>query len=624
MQKKYASIPESFILTAEKYPDAPAYRYRVNDKKETICYKELFDKVSKAAAAFEKHGVKNKNVAIFSENRIEWFISDMALLSIGSVDVPRGNDSTEKELLYILEHSDSVAAIVENEYVYKKIASYQDKLLFIIVLDSSMNDRKKNIISFKEFLKDGEDYLKDKENYLKKNVAERKREDIATIIYTSGTTGFPKGAVLTHENILHNIEVLPAMIELKEKEKLVSILPIWHIYERTISYVTASFACFTALTTKRDIKTDLSEEKPNIFISVPALWLNIYNTVMKTIDRKKFFAKNIAKFLIKRSVRYVRRKRYENNLVYLLGNETKENHKKEYRKRLIDKVWHNLAKKIVYKNILAITGGQMRLTISGGGALPMYIEDFLEACGIPLIVGWGITETSPVITLRDQNKNYRGTCGKPVPFDEIEVRDQEGNVLKDGELGVCYVKGPNIFKEYYKNKELTNELKKDGWFNTGDLGAYTRNGEIVLTGRAKETIVLMTGENVEPQPIENKALESPYILQMMLVGQDKPSIGALVVLDEENIKIYSDKHKIHLEERKLSEVKEIMKLIKHEINIRINEKHGFRPFERISKIAILDTPFRIENEQITQSLKMKRNEIAKQYQSLIDKMYSKD
>jgi len=623
-QTKNKSIAEGFFNASEKYIEIPLLRYKNKDgNKVTLTYKETYKKINILAKAFSLHGVKEKtHIAIFSENRVEWFLSDMALLALGAIDVPRGNDSTVDELKYIVKHSESTAIIVENEMMYKKIKSLSNTLDFILVLDNSLHDPKSKIYSFDSFMEEGSNALNGDESFAKVCAKKVDREDTATIIYTSGTTGCPKGVVLTHSNILHNAECLPPLIELKGGEKFLTILPIWHIYERTISYVTSLNACFTVYTNKRDLKNDLSEEKPDIFISVPSIWVNIHKSVMKSISQKSFVAKNMATLFINRSIAYTRNNRYKNNMVYLLGNDTKENHIKDYKSSPFDAFCHKMAKKLIYNNLINITGGKMRLTISGGGALPIYIEDFLEACGINLIVGWGITETSPVIALRQLNNNFRGTCGLPLTYVDIEVRDSNGERCKDGDLGICWAKGPNIFKEYYKDPELTNKTKVNGYFDTGDLGVYTKQGEIVLTGRAKETIVLLTGENVEPQPIENKMLESRYIEQVMLVGQDKAMVGALVVLDKEVIEGYCTKHKIDIENKKISEIKEVLSLIRSDISGLINKKTGFRPFESISKIYIIEDSFTIENEMITQSLKMKRNEISNTYENEIESMYT--
>lgn len=622
--KNYTSIPSSFFETVQKMPQSPAYRYRDNnEEKVTITYKKLYDKVNAIAKAFDVKGLSKKHVAIFSENRIEWFISDMALLALGSADVPRGIDSTSDELNYIIEHSESEAVLVENEYVFKKIEKHHKDLSLIVFLDSSKHDPDNNIYSFEKFLELGEESLNGDEEFAIKKASKLTNESIATIIYTSGTTGKPKGVILTHGNILHNVRVLPDIIKLHPGEKLLTILPIWHIYERTISYVTAVTGCFTAITNKRYLKNDFTEEKPDIFISVPAIWVNIYNTVMKNIDRKSAFTRNLAKFFIKRSIKYIRSLRFQNDLIYLLGDENKNDKKAEYSIGMFDPIYHKMATKMVYSKIRELTGGKMRLTISGGGALPMYIEDFIEAVGINLIVGWGITETSPVVTLRSPYKNYRGTCGTPIPEVKIEVRDKEGNICKDGVMGVCYIKGPNIFKEYYKDPELTKQAKIDGFFNSGDLGTYTQQGEIVLTVRAKETIVLLTGENVEPQPIENKALESPYISQIMLVGQDKASTGAIIVINKENIKEHFDKQKIHYDENTLASSKDVYKLMREELDNLINYRNGFRPYEAIAKMIITDEEFTIENGLLTQSLKIKRANVMEAYKDKIDALYDK-
>ena len=190
-------------------------------------------------------------------------------------------------------------------------------------------------------------------------------------------------------------------------------------------------------------------------------------------------------------------------------------------------------------------------------------------------------------------------------------------------MGVCWIKGPNIFKEYYKDPELTAQAKIDDFFNSGDLGTYTQEGEIVLTGRAKETIVLLTGENVEPQPIENKAMESSYISQIMLVGQDKASTGAIVVINKENIKYHFDKEKIAYDEKNLASSKEVYKLIREELDRLINYKNGFRPYEAIAKIIITDEEFTIENGLLTQSLKIKRANVTEAYKDKIEALYEK-
>lgn len=617
------SIPDGFFKSCAMYGDCPAFRYkRENGEKETLTYKETYSRVNALAKAFDIHGIKyGTHVAIFSENRIEWFLSDMALLSLGAIDVPRGNDSSFDDLKYIIEHSEPFVIIVENQMMYEKLKPLLSASKFVLVLDSSISDEKNNVYSFSRFILEGENALNGDDNFIKERAKLVNQLSVATIIYTSGTTGRPKGVVLTHGNILHNTETVPKYIGLGAGDKLVSVLPIWHAYERTISYGVLLVGGFTYFSNKKDFKNDLLEERPDVLGSVPAIWVNIHKSVMKEISKKSFLARNMATFFIKKSIEYTRYRRYKNNMIYLLGDETKEDHKKNYKSSIIGSFCHKMAKKLVYDKIVNLLGGRMRLTVSGGSALPMYVEDFLEACGISLVVAWGITEASPAISFRVADNNYRGTCGIPLDHVEIEVRDEDGNKCEDGKMGLCWVKGPNVFEEYYKDPELTSKVKIDGFFNTGDLGARTKQGEILLTGRVKETIVLLTGENVEPQPIENKILESKTIENVVLVGQDKPTVGALIVLDEEEVKNYCIQHKIDFANKKLSELADIIKLVKNEVSRLISQKTGFKPYENISKISIIDK-ITIENELLTQSLKVKRNEVFNRYKEVIENMYN--
>jgi len=620
---KNNSIPDGFFKSCATFGNSPAFRYKIeNGEKETLTYKETYNRVNALAKAFDIYGIKyGTHVAIFSENRIEWFLSDIALLSLGAIDIPRGNDSSIGEFRFIVEHSEPFAIIVENKMMYDKLKPLLSKSKFVLVLDSSVSDEKNNVYSFSRFILEGENALNGDDNFVKDRAKLVNQKSIATIIYTSGTTGRPKGVVLTHGNILHNTETVPKYIKLVAGDKLVSILPIWHAYERTISYGVLLVGGFTCFSNKKDFKNDLLEEKPDILGSVPAIWVNIHKSVMKEISKKGFLARNMATFFINKSIEHIRYQRYKNNMIYLLGNETKEDHKKNYKSSIMGGFCHKMAKKLVYNKIVKLLGGRMRLTVSGGSALPMYIEDFLEACGINLVVAWGITEASPAISFRVADNNYRGTCGIPLDNVEIEVRDEDGNKCEDGQMGLCWIKGPNVFEEYYKEPELTSKVKVDGFFNTGDLGACTKQGEIVLTGRVKETIVLLTGENVEPQPIESKILESKTIENVVLVGQDKPTIGALIVLDEEEVKNYCIQHKIDFANKKLSELADIMKLVKNEVSRLISQKTGFKPYESISKISIIDK-ITIENELLTQSLKVKRNEVFNRYKEVIENMYN--
>lgn len=608
-----------FVKTVENMPGRRAFKYRnSNGQKQTITYIETYEMVNAFALGLSKLGLSKTHVSIFSENRIEWFVADMALLGIGSSDVPRGTDTTAFELRMIVEHSNSEAIIVENSATYEKIKDIAENMKAVIVLDDSIDDEKNNVYSYSSVMQMGIDVEKD---YYKQQAEKVSGEDVATIIYTSGTTGKPKGVMLEHKNILHNVEVLPPLVNLNETDTLLSILPIWHIYERTICYVCVSKGAFTVYSNKRLLKNDLAEERPTILISVPAVWLNVYNGVMNKISKEKPLKRALARFLIEKSVAHIRNKRIKNDKLIIYGEDTAENHSAENPKVFLGEFIHFLAKKIVFKNIVALTGGRLRYTISGGGALPMHVEDFLEAAGVTLIVGWGITETSPVVSLRLVEDNIRGTCGKEVPQVEVEIRGKDGEKLQDGEMGVCWLKGPNIMRGYYKDPLMTSHAIVDGWYNSGDLGKRTKQGHIVLVGRAKETIVLLSGENIEPLTIEDAAMRSNFIDQIVLVGQDRKFLGALIYPNLDKLKEVLNKTE-ETPIKEILETDESRKIIRKELDKHINEENGFKQYERIIRFALIDEPFSTDNGLMTQSLKFKRNEIFERYGNVIDNLYN--
>ncbi|MEK6796798.1 MAG: long-chain fatty acid--CoA ligase [Spirochaetota bacterium] len=613
----YNSLADMFVKTVDSHSEKNALRYRKKDgTKANITYGELYGSVNAFAKALAMRGLAGKHIAIFSENRYEWLIADLAILGLGGADIPRSTDSTREELTYIVTHSDAAAVIVENTRVLDKIRDVLPPAVPVIMFD----DAGSPVLSFAALIEEGKAANGDDMAFYRRSAASVSRKDLATIIYTSGTTGIPKGVMLEHGNILHNVEALPGMVALSAADKLVSILPIWHIYERMICYAVVSVGAFSVYSSKRDVRTDLAEERPTVFISVPAIWINMHRTVMTRIHREHGLKRPLAQFLIRHSLRYIRYRRLMRNEMILYRDDTVRAHMKELHPGPFDGLFHALAGKLVYAKLQHATGGRLRLTISGGGALPMYAEDFFEAAGVPLAVGWGITETSPVLTVRLIEENIRGTAGKPVPGVAVEVRGADGKKLPDGDVGVLWVKGPNVMRGYYKEPERTATVIVNGWFNTGDIGAITKQGHVVIIGREKETIVLVSGENVEPVPIEDKLTESPFIEQAMLAGQDKEYITALIVPNADNLS-----H--HFGDGTAVSHKDIIahagtyEMIKAEIERLVNSLARVKSYERIVRFSLVEEPFSIENGLLTQSMKMKRNLIAEKYRDVISRMY---
>ena len=293
---------------------------------------------------------------------------------------------------------------------------------------------------------------------------------------------------------------------------------------------------------------------------------------------------------------------------------------------------HSLGKKIVYEKVRQATGGEFKAIISGGGSLPRHLEDFFEIVGVPILVGYGLTETSPVTHARRLWGNLRYSSGLPIPGTETRIVDlNTRQELPIGQQGLVLVRGPQIMQGYYKKPEATTKaIDPEGWFDTGDLGFLTPNNSIVLTGRAKDTIVLTNGENIEPQPIEDACARSAYIDQIMLVGQDQRSLGALIVPNLEALQQWAKRENLSLEipespqevKIDLNEVGEIGKLIRQELNREVKDRPGYRPDDRIGPFKLIVEPFSQENGLMTQTLKIRRPVASERYRDMIDGMFN--
>ncbi|MGH7162667.1 MAG: AMP-dependent synthetase/ligase, partial [Planctomycetota bacterium] len=399
----------------------------------------------------------------------------------------------------------------------------------------------------------------------------RAPEDVAVILYTSGTTGRPKGVVLEHRNIAHNLRVLPPLVDIRAGDVWVSLLPSWHTFEQTVELCGFSVGCLTVYSDKRRLRDDLRAHRPHYFASVPRIWETIKENAVAAVEERG----SVIRALFRASLWGSRAWRRGNPLGAPL---------------------HAVGRKLFYGKIAAATGGRLKCAVSGGGYLPWHVDEFFDLAGIRLLVGYGLTETAPVVALRRMEDNVLGTIGRAVPETEIRVSPE----------GTIQVRGPQVMRGYYKDEELTRQvLSPDGWFDTGDLGRMTGKGDIVFVGRKKETIVLSGGENVEPEPIEDRIRESPLVEQVIVVGQDRKTLAALVLPKESAARLPD------LEAR-----------LREELRRRTGPPGGFRAFEAVTRFALLREPFTHENGLLTATLKMRRNVIAERHRELIDGLYS--
>lgn len=636
------NVAEIYKRSAEKFGDKPAF-FSKDEKKQYVptSYKELYEMGTALAEALIEMGVNaREHVGLIADHRLEWPIVDCGILSCGAADVPRGTDVTESELEYILNHAEAKVVFVEHDKALEKLNKVKSKipsLKTIIVMDK--NAKAEGVLKLYDIIEKGRQLIAKGSKKYEERVAQIKPDDLFTLIYTSGTTGQPKGVMLMHSNMMSQMtDVLP-LTGIKTNDRILSILPVWHIFERVFMYGAIYIGCSTYFTNVRDLREDFAKAKPNFMASAPRLWESIYLGIYNKINdpkqtpaiRKKLF--NLAYFLSKH---------FHASLRFVKGIEV------DYEGRsliysffrgiwsivviILSFPFYKLFDAIVLSKIRQATGGYLKATVSGGGALQRHVDAFFNDIGLAVIEGYGMTETSPVISCRTWDKMVMGSVGPIVPNTEVQIRDFNGNVLtyvkKDGTIegkrgvkGIIFVRGPQVMKGYYKNPEATAKALKDGWMDTGDLGMINYKDTLTITGRAKETVVLLGGENVEPVPIENKLTESPYISQCMVVGQDQKNLGALIVPDFEKLKEWCSANGISdTDHAKLVENPKVIELYKKEIRELNSAKNGFKSFEQVTPFVLITKPFEVGDE-MTNLMKLKRHVITEKYKDKIAAMY---
>jgi len=638
----YRTIIEIIKHTFDQYSDKLAYSWREKKVFQSLTYAEVEKKVYALSTALIDMGVKiGQPIGLIADVSHYWAIGNFSIGFIGAVDVPRGTDSTGDELGHILTHSGAEFVLVHNAAQIDKIETgikkHKGKIKQYIVLDDKLPEAiSKKAITLKSALKRGQEII-DKKGRSYKEIEKRhkkiKSDSLASIIYTSGTTGNPKGVMLTHGNFVSQINLVPGPFNLTSGDRALTLLPPWHVFGRILEYMFFEAGMEIYYTDVRHLGQDLKEIRPNFVPAVPRIWEGVYNKIMggiksagagKSINIKEqifLFFKNIS-LLHFRAIKIIemqdRRFAHRSPLV--------EIPLKSACFLFVGILWplKLLGHLLVFRKIIAATGGQLRASISGGGALPDYIDEFFAAAGITICEGYGLTETSPVLSVRHPNRIVLGTVGPAVPATELRVIDMEGNDVTHmpGDKGTLYVRGPQVMKGYYRSVKKTAEvLDEDGWFNTGDLVKITIDGDISIVGRSKDTIVLRGGENVEPTPIEEKLKKSSYIDNVMLVGQDEKNLGVLIVPSADDLEEYVKQHDISgatIEE--WIENPNIQKFYHAEVQKLINASSGFRPFERVSHVRLLKKPFEIGDE-INRAYKLKRFVVTERYDNLIKSMY---
>ncbi len=622
-EPKFSSIFDAIETSSKKYKDLGAIYDKYNSVYHT--HGEVLDEIYNFSQGMQSLGIqKGDKVCLITENHGRWLIANQSILRLGAVSTLRGSNAPLDELDYIIPFSDAKAVIVRDIKTFENLKPTFAKvnLNFICVLftDKELNKEGVNcpVYTYEEIKELGKNH-----EFKKPEITPA---DEAMMLFTSGTTGVPKGVLLSHCNILHQIEACAKDFYVKAGDKALQVLPVWHAYEQVVQTYYFSKGSYLHFTTLAGLKNDLAEYDIDIMASVPRIWEAVKSGVYQKLKQKSKLLYTIFDFAIKNSIAYKTHKMYGERRI---TNKLTYNTLSTIRHRIIRsflKPLHILFSKTLYKKLKNMAGLNFRSTISGGGALSMADELFYDAIGVDLRVGYGLTETAPVLTLRSTRmKNYLGAAGMPVDYTEVKIVDPKtGEELPRFIKGLVKVRGPQIMMGYYKDEAATRAvIDEEGWFNTGDLGWLTFENNLVLVGRLKETIVLSSGENVEPVPIEEACLMSPYIEQIVLVGQDESGIGALIVPSKEALEkcgINMRDLKSHKDDLSIEDAG-LLDLFKKEINKYITNKPNLRAFEKIKQMAFVKEPFSPENGLMSASAKIKRNKVFEKYQEVIKKMY---
>jgi long-chain acyl-CoA synthetase len=615
------SLWQVWQKTAQAYPDVVALHDPHANPEVKLTFRELLQQIAQFGAGLRSLGIQFQDkVALIADNSPRWFVADQGILAIGAVDATRSSQAERQELLYILEHSDSVALVAENLATYKKLLPELQQLPIRLVILLSDEPAPEGGYNFKQVLELGKD--QDLGN------PPITRHTLATLIYTSGTSGNPKGVMLSHGNLLYQVTAAPEVIKnrpIEAGKKALSILPTWHSYERSFEYFSLAQGATQVYTNLRSIKKDLTTFKPEYMVAVPRLWESIYEGIQKNLREQPQRKQKLVRFFLKLSDRYIKAKRTWQKLDLYNLNPTPMQRLGAGITAFSLWLFHKLGDALVYRKIRAATGGKFEFIVSGGGSIAEHLEDFYEIIGIEILGGYGLTETSPITHVRRPWRNLRYADGQPLLGTETRIVDPETRQnLPYGQQGLILIRGPQVMQGYYKNETATAKaIDPEGWFDTGDLGWMTPQGDLIITGRAKDTIVLTNGENIEPEAIENACLRSKYIDQIMLVGQDQKFLCALIV---PNLSALEADHLIPPNSQ-LAEVQDLLNserirnLYREELQREVKNRPGYRPDDRIGNFAFLPEPFSVENGMMTQTLKVKRNVVMKRYESLIASLY---
>jgi len=597
----YRSLPQMLQANAVKYGDQPAISYKKGGGYPTLTYQQFYTRVLMTARGLRKAGLEpGDKVAIFSENRAGWVIADLGIQCALGVSVPIYATNTGAQAAYVINHSGAKIIFVSDRIQYEKLLAVRDQISAI-----------KLVISFERFL--GEPHLPvytlyqlsetshpikaEEREAVEEQIATISSDDLLTIIYTSGTTGDPKGVMLSQNNLTMNTWIASQRAHaLGVDGKFLSFLPLSHVLERMAGYYLVLWkgGHIAFAEDAVNVVANILEFKPTAMISVPRLFEKVYSQIYENVHLQAPLRRKLFHIAVEVGRQYVHLKYIKGEPTGLLGLK------------------YQFYDKLVFRKIRKRLGGDLKFFISGGAPLDKTVNEFMWIIGMPVFEGYGLTETSPVLTINIPGEIRFGSVGRAIPETEIKLAD-------DGEL---LVKGPQVMSGYYCNEKATAEAFVDGWFKTGDIATIDDEGYVYIVDRKKEIIVTAGGKNIAPQPLENELKLDKYISQAYLHGDKKPYLVALLTPNLERLIEFGRERKIdYLSVEDLVANQQVEELFSERISLFNRHQPSY---QSIKKFVVLPREFSAEGGELTPTMKLKRKEIYAMYKEKIEQLYLRD
>jgi len=595
----YKTISEMFVGTTERCSEKKLFYYKKDNDWIGLNGKDILITVEDISFGLRSLGiVPNSNIAIISNNSPKWAMCDYGIICSTMSTVTIYPTLISKQVEFILKNSNSSLIFVENQEQLNKVISVMDNcndLKYIVVLDDSCSNETDSVMNFSTFLDKGKDYSQDCDITFSEMVNSVKEDDILTIIYTSGTTGIPKGVVLTHKNLLSNVKGTLSVAEFTNNETFLSFLPLSHVLERMGGHYTP-FSIGATIFYAENMETiadNMIESHPTIVVCVPRVFEKIHAKFMQGIKDAPKIRQNLFNWALEVGRKYSKLSVSKQKIGFWLSFK------------------HKVANKLIYSKVKARFGGKIKFFVSGGAPLSKDLAEFFAAVDITILEGYGLTETSPVLTVNSPTNLKFGYVGKPLFNVEIKIAN-------DGEI---LAKGPNIMSGYYRNEDATKEVfDEDGWFHTGDIGIIDEDGFLKITDRKKSLIVTSGGKNIAPAPIELKVATSSFVEQIHIIGDKRNFLSALIVPNYEALTRYLQSQNNNLKDpNALIDHPDVIELFKTEVD---NAMVDFSNYEKIKKFTLLTEPFSIEKGEMTPKMSIVKKVVEQNYSEQINKMYN--